>query len=179
MAETRTKMTAEMIVAVSALVVSLVTAAATMHSAYTSRAYARASLWPSLGAGVSFNESGFRFLLMNRGTGPAIVKSMRVHFDGKPIQTWQQFVDQVEPKSTVNWGTSFVSNITLPADDRLDAFTVNDPAFARKVYDKSDKLKVEICYCSVYDECWITSDPLQQNQPVSQCPDRNEWDFAN
>lgn len=169
----------EMIMAVSALLVSLVTAAATIHSAYTSRAYARASLWPSLGGGVSFNDTGFRFLLMNRGTGPAIIKSMRVQYDGKSVQNWQQFIERFNPKFNGNWGSSFASNVTLPANQMLDALTIKDKALARQMYDASDKLKVEICYCSVYDECWTTSDVLEQNQPVAQCPDRTEWNFAN
>ena len=178
-AENQRKMTPEMIMAVSALLVSLVTAAATIHSAYTSRAYARASLWPSLGGGVSYNENGFRFLMMNRGTGPAIIQSMRVQYDGKPMQSWQQLLEQFDPKFSGSWGSSFASRITLPANQMLDALTVRDKKLARQMYDASDKLKVDICYCSVFDECWITSDVLQQNQPVAQCPDRTEWNFAN
>jgi|UPI00068EADCF hypothetical protein len=178
-AENQRKMTPEMIMAVSALLVSLVTAVATIHSAYTSRAYARASLWPNLGAGVSFNDTGFRFLLMNRGTGPAMIQSMRVEYDGKPMHNWQQLLNQFDPKFRGSWGSSFVSRVTLPTNQMLDALTVSDKKLARQMYDASDKLKVEICYCSVYDECWITSDIEQQNQPVTQCPDRTEWNFAN
>ncbi len=169
----------EMVMAISALVVSLVTAAATIHSAYTSRAYARASLWPSLGAGVSFNETGFRFLLMNRGTGPALIQSMRVQYDGKPIQSWQQLLNQFDPNFSGSWGSSFASHVTLPANQMLEALTVKDKTLARQMYDASDKLKIEVCYCSVYDECWTTSDIIQQNQLVEQCPSRTEWSFAN
>lgn len=179
MTEQHRKITPEMIMAVSALLVSLVTAAATIHSAYTSRSYARASLWPSLGAGVSFNETGFRVLLMNRGTGPAIIQSMRVQYNGKPLQSWQQLLDQFDVKFHGNWGSSFASRVTLPANQMLEALSVKDKTLARQMYDASDKLKIEVCYCSVYDECWITSDVLQQNQSVAQCPARTEWSFAN
>lgn len=30
------------------------------------------------------------------------------------------------------------------------------------------KMSIELCYCSIYDECWVT-DRSNQPKPVEQC----------
>ncbi len=66
----------EMIIAVSALIVSLITAFASIYSAFIDRAYARSSVWPRLEIHRSYSDkdSSFSYMVNNKGTGPAVIK---------------------------------------------------------------------------------------------------------
>ena len=60
----------EMIVAFSALLISLITAAVSVYSAYVDRSYARASVWPRLELHRSFGSNHFNYGVTNSGNGP-------------------------------------------------------------------------------------------------------------
>jgi hypothetical protein len=34
----------------------------------------------------------------------------------------------------------------------------------------SDHVNISVCYCSVFDECWIRTDQDRRPVPVKQCP---------
>ena len=77
----------EMIVALSALIIGLVTAFTSIYSAYVDREYARASVWPRLEIFRSFNgNSSFSYGVSNNGTGPALIKYAKIQ-DGIKLVT--------------------------------------------------------------------------------------------
>jgi len=71
-----------MLVAMSVLFISIVTAAVSIYSASTDRKYAKASVWPRLEIFRSFNsDKSFEYAVTNNGTGPAIIKYAKVQCD--------------------------------------------------------------------------------------------------
>lgn len=159
----------DMIIALSALLVSLVTAAASIHSAMTNRQYARASLWPNLIVGMSYNDTGFSYLAMNRGTGPAKIEYMQVKIDGKPVKNWQE-LSQHLPGTVKNIEQSQLVGNTITANQVLAGFVLKNPDNARAMYELADKVEINTCYCSVYDECWMYTEKLNQIEPINACP---------
>ena len=83
----------EMIVAFSALLISLITAVVSVYSAYVDRSYARASVWPRLELHRSFGESHFNYGVTNSGNGPALIKYAVVTYQSKPIKEWRDIPD--------------------------------------------------------------------------------------
>ena len=76
----------EMIIAASALIVSLITAFVSIYSAFIDRAYARSSVWPRIELARGHNtKSSFRYIVSNNGTGPALIQYARVTYDGEAI----------------------------------------------------------------------------------------------
>lgn len=159
----------DMIIALSALLVSLVTAAATIHSAMTNRQYARASLWPNLIVGMSYNETGFSYLAINRGTGPAKLEYMQVTVDGKPIKNWQQLSAHL-PGVVQNIEQSQLVGGTITANQVLAGYVLKNPDNAKAMFELASKVEINTCYCSVYDDCWMYSEKTNHAEPIAQCP---------
>ena len=74
----------EMIIAISALFISIITAVVSIYSAATDRDYAKASVWPRLEIFRSFSSNkSFEYGVTNNGTGPALIKYAKVKYDSK------------------------------------------------------------------------------------------------
>ena len=77
----------EIIVALSAVVVSVCALAVTTYEASLARRQHEISVWPWLEVSFS-NVAGYTLSVENKGVGPAIVKGVRVAVDGKVVRNW-------------------------------------------------------------------------------------------
>jgi len=146
----------EMIVALSALLIGLVTAFTSVYSAYVDREYARASVWPRLELFRSFSGNSFSYGITNNGTGPALIKSVTVQDGSKYIKTWNEI------ESFRNITQSHIGNRTLPPQKSITPVLYKGEDVNSIV--KADELiDLELCYCSIYDECWIVD---RSNRPA-------------
>lgn len=151
----------EMIVAFSALLISVITAAIGVYSAYIDRAYARASVWPRVEVFRSFSTHHFEYRVTNSGTGPALIKYAKVEFDGKVIQRWRDI-----PNIPV-FTQSQLSSRILPSEDSMKPIEYNGE-LSENFLDMDASITINICYCSIYDECWI-SDKNNVPKEVEKC----------
>ena len=160
----------EMIIALSALFISIITAGVSIYSAATDRAYAKASVWPRLEIFKSFHpEKHFEYGVTNNGTGPALIKYAKVSYDSKIIKKW---IDIPEFKSFLQ---SHFSARILPSQNLVKPLEYKGKNVVQFL--KADKkVSIEVCYCSIYDECWLT-DRKNQPQPVEQCSINEEDKF--
>jgi len=176
MAEVKWYQKGEMLIGLSALVVSLVAVGVGVYSAVTDRIYAKASVWPRLVVSTnvstsdnSFSEIGVK--ISNKGTGPAIIKSLRVWSKDTEIKQWN---DIVEPHrkllKSISLTTSELTNQVISADQTFVLFNLgSDSSDSIKKYkEKIFPTKLEVCYCSIYDECWKV-DSENKPTPVQMC----------
>ena len=160
----------EMIIAGSALIVSLITAFVSIYSAFIDRAYARASVWPRLEIHRSYNASEnkpfFLYTVSNKGTGPAVIKFARLSVNEQSILTWADYF-RLHSQQTVSHVQSHLGSLVLTAGEQLTPMHVSDAAVAKLLVD-NDVLQIELCYCSIYDECWLV-DRFNEPKPIAQC----------
>ncbi|MBU2883337.1 hypothetical protein KO525_14365 [Psychrosphaera sp. B3R10] len=151
----------EMIVALSALLIGLVTAFTSIYSAYIDREYSRASVWPRLEIFRSHNHDSFSYTIKNNGTGPALIHDAKVLNGTTYIKYWQEIP---QFKSFVQ---SHISNRTLSPQNTISPLVYNgEHAKEFKMADES--IQIELCYCSIYDECWVV-DRNNQPTPIEYC----------
>lgn len=57
------------------------------------------------------------------------------------------------------------------------SFPQPDPALSQDAYDiwmaldgVRREIQMDVCYCSVFDACWMASFPAQTREPVAECP---------
>lgn len=156
----------EMIVGLSALIVSLVAVLVAVYSAYIDRAYARASVWPRLSIARSdFDTNGkriYEYQIINAGTGPAVNKHAYVTIGNKYYRSWAELFrdNDVEQQNGIQ---SFMSTRVLPANQSFSAYKTDNVEFIEAWRSIDTDIKIEICYCSVYDECWSVN---RENKPV-------------
>lgn len=159
----------EMIIAISALIVSLITAFASIYSAFIDRAYARSSVWPRVEIHRTYNnndEPYFSYIVNNKGTGPAVIKYAKLSYENKPVKSWPSYLEMRSGR-TIGHTQSHIGSKVLSAGESIKPMETRDKEVAALLADK-DGLHIELCYCSIYDECWLAD---RMNEPilVAQC----------
>jgi len=158
----------EMIVGLSALVVSLVAVFVGIYSAYVERAYARASVWPGLEVYQSTYQSEFKYGINNNGTGPALIKQARVTLDGQPVENWRALFDAYGLE-VITYNQSQLSNRILPPQGVIEPVVIRGASNLSDFVDgQNARVNIELCYCSIYDECWLI-DRVNVSKPVKAC----------
>lgn len=159
----------EMIVGLSALVVSLVAVFVGIYSAYIDRAYARASVWPRLEIYRSFSNEvkSFRYGVTNSGTGPAIIKYVAIKDRDEYIHNWRD-IEELNHKN-IKFVQSHIHNRIIPPQQVINPIKISSTDVLTTFIDReSQDITISACYCSIYDECW-TIDRRNSPTEVESC----------
>jgi len=163
----RPKIHAEMLVGVSAIVIGICALGISLYETSLMREEQRAAIMPLLELTRSHNlrtdepsGEGPRLWLQaeNVGIGPARVEDFRVTVDGAPQPTWDAaFRELIGHESPITYGQSRISGRTIPPDRLVTMMKLDDRELAEKILAEIDRLDFEACFCSIFDECWKTS----------------------
>jgi hypothetical protein len=120
----------------------------------------------------------------NNGVGPARVESVRLTLDGKPMRDWNHVLAALgHDGSPPNLGTSSIGGEVIPPNTNrettIEPIRINDRAIAKLFKDAEHRFAMDICYCSVYDECWIAHWQQSRADGVDRCPVPSSDDFDN
>lgn len=138
---------------------------------------ARASVWPYLAIGYTYSNgvdtNGFIWTIDNNGVGPARVQSVKVGIDGKPMRNWDEVTAALGMRERTSTATtSFAGAVIPPSTNRettIAAIRVHGRELAGLFKDAIQRFNMDICYCSVYDDCWIAHWQRWQVDPVDRC----------
>ena len=171
------------VVQASALVAICISGLALAVGVYQTRlmqTQARASVWPYVTSGFRYSmygdNQGFELHLQNNGVGPAIVRSTQIKLDGKPVKHWDEVIAVLldgNKDVPADAALSGLHGIVIPPSTNREtdviAIRTNKTALAKVLYEARDRLGVDICYCSVYDDCWISHWLQSEPESVSTC----------
>ncbi len=151
----------EMLVALAAVVVGVCALVVSVVQARVMQEQQHASVWPSLVVSRSHNEGGLRVLVTNPGLGPAVVRDVSASVDGVPVATWAAVLRGLVPER-LPFGatTSTVSGRVVAPGEEVEALSVPDPDVADAVSGEFHRVEFEVCYCSVYERCWVHRAPF-------------------
>jgi len=117
-----------------------------------------------------FNDEYSGFKLQNVGLGPAIVKGVKAkNIKTKEVySSWESLV-----RKKLNYTGEYSCSDTLKGSAHENGIerkllTINE----KLLVTKGSGIEFEVCYCSIYDECWI-SGTEQSPYEVSSCADFN------
>jgi hypothetical protein len=106
-----------------------------------------------------------RLVLTNEGIGPARIETFELWWRGKSMSSPTQLLKACctpEPghgHGDPVVGLGLASPRILRAGEHIDFLTVGLTATDREVFVKlnseRDYIRTRVCYCSVFDECWI------------------------
>lgn len=169
---------AEMIIGLSALLVSLVAVFVGVYSAYIDRTFSRASMWPSLEIYSTYSSSAKKLVysIKNVGTGPASIKYTRILYQGQAMSSWRELANKVAPNE--RFSTVFIGQRTLPTLSSISPFISESPVLSEGLSQNRNDIQIEICYCSVYSECWRVNKGKVAS-PVAQCEIPDEQRFRD
>ena len=145
----------------------------------------RASVWPYLSLGENSTnkrgEEAFTWRIDNNGVGPARIESVVVSVDGKPYTTWAKVYHALSPDLPFHGAQSSANGVVLPPslnrETTIEMFKPSDPALARATIDGKDRFQIQVCYCSVYDECWVAKLSERHPRAVARCESAGASEF--
>ena len=138
---------------------------------------ARAGVWPYLSIGYALvadgDKRGYTWRIDNDGVGPARIESVTLTLDGKPVEHWKEVFDALFGDAPVQATYSQIYGKVLPPstnrETTIEAVHLSDPAQAKAFFEAQSRIEMSICYCSVYDDCWIARRRSPAQEPVARC----------
>jgi len=162
----------DMVVAFSALFISVVSLGIAIlhgrtmeHMAEANARLVAANSWPflSYGAGTTTtdNLAAVHMRIYNPGVGPAKIESAELVWKGVAYRTDEDFLTaccERDPASA-KFDSDLLSNVILRAGQSIEFLGFKESAspavfVALQRAMLSRDLQLNVCYCSIFDECW-------------------------
>lgn len=177
-------------VAAPALVISGAVAYFAFEQAEATKKMQIGSVWPNVSYDTgNLDDAGnpqISLNVANRGVGPARIAGMQLSLDGKAYRSIPAMVRdcclaQGEPLKMV---LSAVNGEVISPGDEVAFVTVSPDGLRPSTYERLDnarlRVRTQVCYCSVFDDCWIEDSQETAVRPVAQCPaDWLQYGFPN
>lgn len=175
--------------ALSAFIVSLSSLWLTVHNAHTMERLVTANSYPNIDFNYG-NEFDFQdgrgarpalyLSLNNTGVGPARLRSIELSFGGKPAASLQAVIDicctaqNSSPLAKTDyWTSGDMRGVMVQAGKEVNLFAwaeaPGDPRWARANQLRGN-IGVRVCYCSVFEECYVRDRDRREPVPVKACP---------
>ncbi len=162
---------------VLALGISFLALAVGAYQTRLMQGQARASVWPHLAIG--FNHIGdpehaeFVWQVDNNGVGPALIKSVHVSLDDKPVRTWDTIFTALGANEDLALVSALNGEVLPPSLNRetaIHALKITRREDVEAFYTARSRFKMSVCYCSVYqDECWVAQWLTRDVASVDRC----------
>ena len=127
---------------------------------------------------IDGSNAGGRVMLYttNEGVGPAKIVTAEMSVDGHPVQSLHELIDAC----CIRGDYSAISTSTLQGRMVRPGDTVpfvdfsiragdRDQALALDRGRQSNRIVTRLCYCSVFNDCWIADSRDPTPDPVNQC----------
>lgn len=173
--------------AVAAIIASLIGFLALLVAGYTAylqrytadvqTKQVQAQVWPWLEAENNDNEASIE--VVNKGVGPAIVRSAQIFVDDKPQPDWQHVFKALDAVPHRYSQQTLNPNVLTPGEKVALVQFADKEDYRRFRAAAVDRIAlISICYCSTLDDCWMYSDRhlvgykslAKLVAPVAQCP---------
>ena len=173
-----------LLVSVSSLIIAIVHSRAIERMATANEQMAESGAWPFIDyttGNMHGDKAVVSMSIDNDGIGPAKLEFFELKWKGHAYRDAADFLKaccgyEHHPGDGLQSGMA--SGRVLRPGDRLDFLVLPRPAAGSTAWDAlnqarlSHKLQVNVCYCSVFDECWTGDTTLFTLEPalVDKCP---------
>ncbi len=149
------------VLGVAAIVLSVCGLFVSIYQATLARQAQRASVWPHVVIAPSLKGESLRLWVQNTGVGPARIETAVARVDGETASGWNEVVSRLElpPEGGQESYRSLVGGRVLPAGSDVEGvLEISGAAWASGFWTAimEGRVDIELCYCSVFEECWLT-----------------------
>lgn len=178
----------DLIVSVSAIAISAISLLLAVQHGHAmermveeNRHMVEANTWPYLIVGMANSDANgnrlFRLILLNNGVGPAKVERIEYTYHGRHFADSHTLARAIRESEGVFDGKLATADTggVLPARQSVDLLGAQAPLTPPRLVDAllahEPEIDVDVCYCSIFDECWTVSKQRNDSrpQPVAQC----------
>jgi hypothetical protein len=179
----------DLTLALSAMFVSVVSLVVAVRHGQAMDRLVAANSWPFLTYGTDNEgpEGRQRILLKieNAGVGPARIQTFEVWWQGQPVASADELLARCcmsQPHAqlaladvkALNLTVGIVAPGVLRAGDGQNILTLERTEANADVWDRLNTARLNLtmraCYCSVFDECWISNLRETSTTDVATCP---------
>lgn len=153
---------AALLLSMMALFVSIYEARILKEQQQIMLAQEKTSVWPYLDGRLAYEYSDkirIRYTLENKGIGPSKIRRMKLLFDDHPIESYTELLDSLDQffpdSSDVGVSYRVAEGEVISPDEKMELLVIEGLRFPndwQKVRELN--LQFDLCYCSVYDDCW-------------------------
>jgi len=182
----KSRLSFETIGSISAIVVGVAALFVSLYHVRVLEAQRHATVRPILSIDQVTSTDGsrinFEFSVTNAGVGPAILQSA-VLVDGQSeLNSWDALNERLpatipQPESDLVFGASIRGRALAPGDIVTPHGSVwenveNSNILSNQIQEAYSNVSLSVCYCSVFDRCWITSSSATEGAPelIESCP---------
>ena len=173
----------DMAMGASAIVLSIVSLFVALEDGNAMKRLVQANSWPFVAAESSTlaldGTPHFKMTLDNKGVGPAKIETLEVFYAGKPVSGPRRLIAAMIGPEGLNkahrLATSDIVGSVISARDSVDFLNTIPDSFTPEqniaIREAARHLDTRICYCSVFDECWIRGGPGISSRPkrIDRC----------
>jgi len=157
----------ELIVALAAIMISIISLVVYIYQAQIMREQQHISVWPYIEWDMTISTvDGIYIAVVNKGVGPAIIKETTLKLDEEKMDVLSLLGKVVGNLDSLSLSYGDVSNKVFAPGEEYRLFHLKlingklGNESSREVYERVKKMypriKYEICYCSVYGDCWTS-----------------------
>lgn len=167
-------------VAAPAMIISVAVAYFAFEQAEATKKMQIGSVWPNVSYDSgNLDEAGepqINFNISNRGVGPARIAGMQVSLDGKPYRSIQDLLRDccTEKGDRVAVVMSSVNGEVIAPGDEFAFVQIAPEGVPARLYERIEntrmRVRAEVCFCSVFDDCWVEDSQSTAVRAVAQCP---------
>jgi hypothetical protein len=154
-------------ISILALGVAFFALVITAYEGYATRRHNRLSVKPFLFTSFDYDNEGSGWSLYNKGVGPALIKWCEVRVDGQPMHDWREAIEKLGAKINTEFEFSMPSWI-YEANRTNRLLWLPRSSEESVVRANHNRLVIKLCFCSIYDECWIR-ETNSEPKPVGNC----------
>ncbi|WP_341631481.1 hypothetical protein [Sphingomonas agri] len=141
---------------------------------------------------ADLHSPALRLTVQNQGVGPARLAEIVMTVNGRPVRDFNTLIDHccapglLQSASVgskqfrgIRSGEVILSRLRdrmIRPGEAVDAFDWPMTPANQAVLDRlrsqyaTNAVNTSICYCSVFDDCWVRTDEDRRPVPVKQCP---------
>jgi hypothetical protein len=179
----------DLALALSAMFVSVVSLVVAVRHGQAMDRLVAANSWPFLTYATDNEGSGGRRLITlkveNAGVGPARLQTFEVWWQGQPVASADELLTRccmlqsrtplaLADVRALNLTVGIVAPAVLRAGAEQNILTLERTETNADIWDRLDtarlNLNMRVCYCSVFDECWISNLMETNSKEVAVCP---------
>ena len=125
----------------------------------------KATVWPYVTISQNYSSSGYELRAINKGVGPALIESVQIEFDGKPMDTYLGMLEEAFPNNDRDYGNTKQSNINgvvMQSEEKIVMLSFPWTDTTRLITPElNNKMRIKLRYCSVLGDCWYYEFPTE------------------
>ena len=128
------------------------------------------NVWPYVDMSLNLDADRFGLSLENKGMGPALIHEFRVLHNGEAVGHAVDLLDMTDRElENLSFTTASVPDSVLSVGEELIAFQIEGEGVGLALRDLVADLDIQICYCSLNDQCWDNRSDTGFRRNVRRC----------